>query len=68
MRCCSILCHWQGLLFFVLFGGICGGITTAIVHFKIGEADIMVWIGGMTLMGIAAFIFYTIRRIPPRYS
>lgn len=58
---------WRGGVLYLLLGAICGGVATAVVHFNVAETDVMGWIGGMTIMGIAAFIFYAIRRIPHQY-
>lgn len=54
---------WRiGGFFYFLFGVIYGGITIAIVTLTIGEVLVMGWIVGMIMIGIAAFIFYAIRK------
>lgn len=57
----------EGVLFF-LIGVIYGGIAIAIITFTIGETTVIGWIVGISMVGIAAFIFYVIRKIPQQYS
>lgn len=55
---------WRGGVFYLLLGAICGGIAIAIVHYNLGETDVWGMIGSLIIMGVAAFVFYAIRRIP----
>src|SRR5699024_4426940 len=62
---------WRGGMFYGLLGATCGIISITIVHFNIGEITNQGWIyafslvmASMGILGIGAFIFYLLRRIP----
>lgn len=59
----------RGGIFYLFLGIICGGLV-AVVTDTADELNVNVtgWIASMSIMGIGAFVFYAIRRIPHKYS
>lgn len=54
--------------FYFIFGVIYGGIALTIITSTIGEATPIVWVVGMSMIGLAALIFYLVRWMPYWYS